>query len=410
MLFNSLFYLFLGAASAWTPQSRAAAKANGERLTERWLSDDKKIRGVNLGSQFIIERWMAEDSWKTMGCSAYNDEWACVKGIGQAKANAAFKKHWETWITEADIKEIASLGLNAVRIPVGYWMYEDIIQDGEYWPRGGIWQLDRIVGLCKKYGIYVLIGLHSGPGISSPNEQFTGHSVPNPGFYTPENYERAYRFLEWMTKRIHTNGNYTTAGMLEVLNEPVHVPKWKNEAADMIKNYYPGAFKRIQAMEGYLKVPTADRLHIQFMGKSWGSGDPRTYLPDDEHVFFDAHRYLSFDNRIAGNKKAYIQTACKDDMGRHVFVGEWSLSVNSTLKNTDEFKVNGQETWYKAYWAAQAESFEKSDGWFFWSWKCDGELGKKDWRWCYQSAVAAGAIPKDASTAAALSPCDRYTR
>jgi hypothetical protein len=145
-------------------------------------------------------------------------------------------------------------------------------------------------------------------------------------------------------------------------------------------------------------------------GKSWGSGDPRTYLPDDEHIFFDAHRYLSFDNRIAGNKKAYIQTACNDDMGRHVFVGEWSLSVNSTLKNTDEFKVDGQETWYKAYWAAQAESFEKGDGWFFWSWKCDGKLGKQDWRWCYQSAVAAGVIPKDAGSAAKLSPCDRYTR
>ncbi|KAG8668231.1 hypothetical protein FPOAC1_007608 [Fusarium poae] len=357
----------------------AAAKANGERLTERWLPDNTKIRGVNLGSQFIIERWMAEESWKSMGCSAYNDEWACVEGIGQAKANAAFKKHWETWITEADIKEIASLGLNAVRIPVGYWMYEDIIQDGEYWPRGGIWHLDRI-------------------------------SVPDPGFYTPENYERAYRFLEWMTKRIHTNGNYTTVGMLEVLNEPVHVPKWKDEAADMIKNYYPNAYKRITAMEGYLKVASSDRLHIQFMGKSWGSGDPRTYLPDDEHIFFDAHRYLSFDNRIAGNKKAYIQTACNDDMGRHVFVGEWSLSVNSTLKNTDEFKVDGQETWYKAYWAAQAESFEKGDGWFFWSWKCDGKLGKQDWRWCYQSAVAAGVIPKDAGSAAKLSPCDRYTR
>ncbi|CAG2005534.1 unnamed protein product [Fusarium graminearum] len=396
MLFNSLFYFFLGAVSAWTPQSRVAARANGEQLTERWLPSDKKIRGVNLGSQFIIERWMAEESWKTMGCSAYNDEWQCVKGIGQAKANAAFKKHWETWITEDDIKQIASLGLNAVRIPVGYWMHEDIIQDGEYWPRGGIWHLDRIVGWCKDHGIYVLIGLHSGPGISSPNEQFTGHSVPDPRFYTPENYERAYKFLEWMTKRIHTNGNYTTVGMLEVLNEPVHVPKWKDEAADMIKNYYPNAYKRIQAMEGYLK------------GKSWGSGDPRTSLPDEDTVFFDAHRYLSFDNRIAGNKKAYIQTACKDDMGRHVFVGEWSLSVNSTLKNTDEFKVDGQETWYKAYWAAQAESFEKSDGWFFWSWKCDGKLGKQDWRWCYQSAVAAGVIPKDASSAASLSPCARY--
>ncbi|KAF9771352.1 hypothetical protein IL306_011011 [Fusarium sp. DS 682] len=401
---------FLAAAEAWTPQSRAIAKANGEKLTERWLPNGDKIRGVNLGSQFIIERWMCEESWKNMGCSAYNDEWACVKGIGQDKANAAFKKHWETWITEDDIKQIASLGLNAVRIPVGYWMYEDIIQKGEYWPRGGIWHLDRIVGWCKKHGIYAIIGFHSAPGISSPNEQFTGHSIPNPGFYTAENYERAFKFLEWMTKRIHTNGNYTTVGMLEVLNEPVHARgEWKDKAADMIKNYYPGAYKRIQAMEGYLKVPKADRLHIQYMGKGWGSGDPREYLPDDDLIFFDAHRYLSFDNRIAGNKKAYIQTACKDNMGQHVFVGEWSLSVNSTLKNTDEFKIAGQETWYKSYWAAQAESFEKSDGWFFWSWKCDGNLGKKDWRWCYQAAAAAGVIPKDAGKAKSLSPCARYT-
>ncbi|RBQ79828.1 hypothetical protein FVER14953_08463 [Fusarium verticillioides] len=409
MHLKSVLPFFLAAAEAWTPQSRAIAKANGEKITERWLPNDDKIRGVNLGSQFIIERWMAEESWKNMGCSAYNDEWACVKGIGQEKANAAFKKHWETWITEDDIKQIASIGLNAVRIPVGYWMYEDIIQKGEYWPRGGIWHLDRIVGWCKKHGIYAVIGLHSAPGISSPNEQFTGHSIPNPGFYTTDNYERAFKFLEWMTKRIHTNGNYTTVGMLEVLNEPVRAGKWKAEADDMIKNYYPGAYKRIQAMEGYLKVPKADRLHIQYMGKSWGAGDPRLYLPDDDLIFFDAHRYLSFDNRIAGNKKAYIETACKDNMGQHVFVGEWSLSVNSTLKNTDEFKIQGQETWYKAYWAAQAESFEKGDGWFFWSWKCDGELGKKDWRWCYQAAVAAGVIPKDASKAKSLSPCARYT-
>jgi hypothetical protein len=123
-------------------------------------------------------------------------------------------------------------------------------------------------------------------------------------------------------------------------------------------------------------------------------------------AFFDAHRYLSFDNRITPmNKKGYITTACKDNMGQNVVVGEWSLSVNSTLKNTDEFRYQGQETWYRAYWAAQAQAFERSDGWIFWSWKCDGT---EDWRWCYKSAVKAGVIPEDASMAKKLSPCDRY--
>lgn len=89
-------------------------------------------------------------------------------------------------------------------------------------------------------------------------------------------------------------------------------------------------------------------------------------------------------------------------MGDKVVVGEWSLSVNSTLKNTDEFKIDGQETWYRSYWAAQAQAFERSNGWIFWPWKCDGT---EDWRWCYESAVAAGVIPDDASKADSLSPC-----
>lgn len=123
-------------------------------------------------------------------------------------------------------------------------------------------------------------------------------------------------------------------------------------------------------------------------------------------AFFDAHRYLSFDKRINPmNKKGYITTACKDNMGQNVVVGEWSLSVNSSLKHTDEFKYQGQESWYRAYWAAQAQAFERSDGWIFWSWKCDGT---GDWRWCYKSAVKAGVIPADAKMAQSLSPCERY--
>lgn len=65
-----------------------------------------------------------------------------------------------------------------------------------------------------------------------------------------------------MTNRIHTNGNYTTVGMLQVLNEPV---RGGVNATDMRKNFYPKAYERIQAAEAKLNVAKADRLHIQFM-------------------------------------------------------------------------------------------------------------------------------------------------
>lgn len=152
-----------------------AELGGGAQLKGRWLPSDDKVRGVNLGSQFIIERWMAEDSWTNMGCADYNDEWACVEGIGQDAADAAFKEHWASWITESDIEQIASLGLNAVRIPVGFWIREDLVEDGEHYPRGGLEYLDQLVGWCQDHDLYVVMDLHGGPGSQSPSKQFTGH-------------------------------------------------------------------------------------------------------------------------------------------------------------------------------------------------------------------------------------------
>jgi aryl-phospho-beta-D-glucosidase BglC (GH1 family) len=141
----------------------------------RWLPGSDKFRGVNLGSQFIIEPWMASDEFTSMGCGGLNDEWSCVQSLGQDAADAAFQKHWDSWITQDDITQIKSLGLNTVRIPVGFWIREDLVQEGEFFPRGGIQYLDRLVGWCNDAGIYVIMDLHGGPGAQFPNQQYTGH-------------------------------------------------------------------------------------------------------------------------------------------------------------------------------------------------------------------------------------------
>lgn len=141
----------------------------------RWLPDTQIVRGVNLGSQFIIEPWMTYDEFDSMGCGGLNDEWSCVQKLGQNAANAAFAKHWDTWITQEDIAKIASLGLNVVRIPVGFWIREDLVQPWEYYPRGGLAYLDRLVGWAADAGLYVIVDLHGGSGSQAKDQQFTGH-------------------------------------------------------------------------------------------------------------------------------------------------------------------------------------------------------------------------------------------
>lgn len=99
-----------GAASAWMPSG--------------------KIRGVNLGGLFIIEPWMVSDSWNKMGCGGQNSEFDCMMALGQTKGNTAFHSHWDTWITENDFKTMKSYGLNTVRVPIGYWLKEDLVYKG----------------------------------------------------------------------------------------------------------------------------------------------------------------------------------------------------------------------------------------------------------------------------------------
>uniref|UniRef100_A0A8H7K9G3 glucan 1,3-beta-glucosidase n=1 Tax=Bionectria ochroleuca TaxID=29856 RepID=A0A8H7K9G3_BIOOC len=404
LIFTASFLLAL--AKAWTPESQENDTTGAK--AKRWLSGASKIRGVNLGSQFIIEPWMANDEWNSMGCANTNDEWACVKKLGQDAADAAFKKHWDTWITQAEIKEIASLGLNTVRIPVGFWIKEDLVKQGEYYPRGGLAYLDRLVGWCREAGLYVIMDLHGGPGSQYPNQQFTGHGVDYPGFYTAENYERAIKFLEWMADRIHTTPNYWNVGMLQVMNEPVHASGYSAEAADMIANYYPKALERIRAAEHRLNTADANLLHVQFMGDAWGSGNPTANIPDKKFLSFDDHRYYKWDPSVTTTKDGYINAVCKDNRGSDIIIGEWSIAVADAVESNNEFGIRGrsdQADWYRKYWAAQVKTFEKSGGWVYWSWKCNWIGGFDEWRWCYKSAVNAGVIPKDVTKAALLSPC-----
>ncbi|KAI1175660.1 glycoside hydrolase superfamily [Nemania sp. FL0916] len=378
------------------------------RPHKRWLPAIDKIRGVNLGSQFILEPWMARDEWRRMGCENRPDEWSCVADLGQNAADRAFRSHWQTWITADDLREIKSYGLNTVRIPVGFWINENLVGAGEHYPRGGLEYLDYLVGNASALGLYVIMDLHAGPGAQFPVVPYTGHVVVQPGFYTPYNYERACRFLEWMTERIHTHAAYASVGMLQVLNEPVHSDNYPWQAADMVANFYPGAWNRIRQCEADMGIAVRDKLHIQFMAESWGAGNPSQNLRETRSIFYDDHRYFKWDTTVGGTPEAYIAKACADNRGgSDTIVGEWSLAVADDVQYTSAFDVraDANKAWYRDFFAAQVHAFERSGGWVFWSWKVDPIAGIEDWRWCYKGAVEAGVIPKNAATVAGMSAC-----
>jgi GH35 family endo-1,4-beta-xylanase len=82
--------------------------------------------------------------------------------------------------------------------------------------------------------------LHGAPGAQTPKNAFTGQMASEAGFYVDYQYERALKFLEWMTGLIHTVNEFRNVGMLEVVNEPVQD---NDKATSMRQNYYPKAFE-----------------------------------------------------------------------------------------------------------------------------------------------------------------------
>lgn len=52
-------------------------------------------------------------------------EYQITNGYGPNKASKIMQEHWNTYITEDDFKFMSENGLNAVRIPVGWWIAKD---------------------------------------------------------------------------------------------------------------------------------------------------------------------------------------------------------------------------------------------------------------------------------------------
>ncbi len=89
--------------------------------------------------------------------------------------------HWDTWVTEEDLRNLSNAGLTHVRIPIGYWMLMDQQELDRYqepyitgdWP-----YLVRAIHWATKYNlkgnerillnIVVIVDMHSAPGSQNP--------------------------------------------------------------------------------------------------------------------------------------------------------------------------------------------------------------------------------------------------
>jgi aryl-phospho-beta-D-glucosidase BglC (GH1 family) len=74
----------------------------------------RQQHGVNLGSWFVLERWITPTPFAGAATPGQSDL-DVAKG---SEAKRRLEEHWSSWITDDDWKWIKEHGYNSVRLPV----------------------------------------------------------------------------------------------------------------------------------------------------------------------------------------------------------------------------------------------------------------------------------------------------
>ncbi len=355
------------------------------------------IKGVNLGNWLVLEKWMSPGLFE--GTTAENEYYLPTQ-LPREVYEARIRTHRAEYITERDFTRIKAMGLNTVRIPVPYFIF------GDREPFiGCVEELDRAFNWAERYGLKILIDLHTAPDSQNGFDN-GGISGVCKWSQEPEEVEFELTVLERLAERY---GKREGLWGIEVINEPITEETWdrmgvqeRYPAADPVKaegtkpntlafirQFYLDAYDR---MRKYLPEEKCIVIHDAFLLKAW-----KDFMREDKYknVVLDTHQYLmmaegmgceqSVEGYVKFIKENYEADIREMEEYFPVVCGEWclfnSLAVGRDTKG-GQTVLNGQEGMseekisdedkkkiYRALADAQLKAWQAGSGYFYWSYK-----------------------------------------
>ena len=236
-----------------------------------------KVKGVNLGKWLVLEKWMNPALFA--GTDAEDEYWL-PRRLDPAVYEARIRMHRSEYITERDFVTISSWGFNTVRIPVPYFIF------GDRKPFiGCIEELDRAFAWAEKYGIKILIDLHSVPDSQNGSDN-GGLSGVCKWAQEPEEVSFVLDLLEKLAERY---GHRPGLWGIQPLNEPATPEIYK---LFDFEHRYPAVDPKMA--EG--NAPVSWEFLYQFYRDAYERMRP--HLAEDKvilfHDGFDIHHWKDF--------------------------------------------------------------------------------------------------------------------
>ncbi|KAF9045268.1 glycoside hydrolase family 5 protein [Panaeolus papilionaceus] len=403
--------------NSWTPP-----------LSQKWRWGVDRANGVNLGGLFVIEPFITPHFFQQY--PGTKDEFTLSEAMAADTANGGLdqlERHYDTFITEYDIAQIAGAGLNFIRIPLGFWAIETY--DGENYLERTSWKYFlRVLGWARKYGLRVFLDIHAFPG--SQNGLNHSGRLGSVNFLAGNmgiaNAERALYYLRIFTQFISQPEYKDLILILGIVNEPgvdtigmESITSFNLKAHDMIRSitgYGDGNGPYIAIGDGFR--PLAD----------WGG-----HLAGADRMILDKHPYFAFedgltmpiavvgDDGIMGGpwpRMACAAWSAALNISKRAFGvtinGEMSAAPNDCglfmrAVGVDSFNPQcGEYNAWETYNATMKEglmnfvsaTFDALGDWWFWTWKIGpSSAGRVETPlWSYSLGLEHGWIPKDPRT------------
>ena len=312
----------------------------------------EKLRSVNLGGWFGLERWMKPELF---------DEFAIPKRcetsfvMNHPNAEAALQAHWQSWVTKEDILWLKANGINVVRIPIPWWLFpEDFASEFPY--VSPLKYIDQAMDFIHEAGLKVMLDLHTAPG--------SQNGFDNGGIDGVLSWHLDTRnidvTIEVLAKIAERYKNHPALHSLQVLNEPhmsidIHI----------IEDFYTRSYERLRVI---LKPSTPIVFHDAFRFMHW---EAFFQAKKWDNVILDTHVYQCFDpffDKMDANTFLNHPFNVQERLERMektipVVVGEWSLGAG-------RFEYAGSRIEFeKQYAKNQFEAFQNITGWIFWAYK-----------------------------------------
>lgn len=289
------------------------------------------LRGINLGNWLVPEGYMFK--FKAAN-SPRLIQTVLNQLVGEDESQRFWKTYRDNYITGEDIKFIKQAGFNSVRVPFNYRLF---VTEGEPQRLEGVGYelLDRVVGWCKREGLYVVLDMHAAPGGQTGDNIDDSWGYPFL-FESPESQELTIKI--WQKIAARYKDEPAVIGY-DLLNEP-------------IPHFFDTAYLNPKLEPLYRKIVAGirnvDRNHIIFLGGAqWDSNFKVFGAPFDDKLAYTFHKYW------VDVKQETIQEYV--DFGNKYNVPVW---MGESGENTDE-------------WVTSFKTLLERNGigWCFWPYK-----------------------------------------